>query len=283
LFQEFCPSISNWTDGYNLIKLAKNLEIQNFYQRLGDREMKSSVVIRHLAFEDLGTLSVSLQQRGYSIKYVEAGVDSIANISALEPDLVVILGGPIGVYDEADYPFLIDEINLLQQRLAADLPTLGICLGAQLMAKALGAKVYAGGQKEIGWFPISLREKGLTSPLQHLQRDGGFVLHWHGDTFTIPVDAHHLAASEKYENQAFSWKDCGLALQFHPEVTAQGLEQWFIGHAGEISTTANINVSQLRADSGKYAENLVNNSSKMWEDWLIKVEQSIENRRRLSA
>jgi GMP synthase (glutamine-hydrolysing) len=240
--------------------------------------MKNAVVIRHLAFEDLGTLSKSLHQRGYSIDYIEAGVDSIASISPLEPNLIVILGGPIGVYDEDDYPFLTDEINLLQKRLAADLPTLGICLGAQLMAKALGASVYTGKQKEIGWSPISLSDAGMNSPLNHLQSADGFVLHWHGDTFTLPDNAQHLASSELYINQAFAWKKCGLALQFHPEVTAQGLEKWFIGHAGEISTTAGITVTQLRDDSEKHARRLAVSSSQMWRDWLIQVEQFMKDR-----
>lgn len=240
--------------------------------------MKNAVIIRHLAFEDLGTLGKTLQQRNYSINYVEAGIDSIAAISPLEPNLVVILGGPIGVYDEVDYPFLADEINLLQKRLELDLPTLGICLGAQLMAKALGALVYAGKQKEIGWSPITLSEAGIQSPLNHLQSANGFVLHWHGDTFSLPNNAQHLASSELYVNQAFSWKDCGLALQFHPEVTSQGLEQWFIGHAGEISTTAGISVAQLRHDSREYAEKLAISSSLMWEDWLIQVEQFMKER-----
>lgn len=241
--------------------------------------MKNAVVIRHLAFEGLGTLADSLQQQGYSIKYFEAGLDSIASIQPLEPDLVVILGGPIGAYDEDSYPFLIDEVNLLQKRLVADLPTLGICLGAQLMAKALGSKVYSGGIKEIGWFPISLSAEGVKSPLRHLLQDEAVVLHWHGDTFTLPTNSKHLASSNRYENQAFSWKDCGLALQFHPEVTEKELERWFIGHSGEITATADITTTKLRADSAKYAKKLSNNSIKMWKDWLIQVEQSIENRK----
>jgi GMP synthase (glutamine-hydrolysing) len=260
----------------------KNLKYSKKAQRIyGFGTMKSAVVIRHLCFEDLGTLADSLTQHGYSIKYVEAGIDAIGSISPLEPDLLVVLGGPIGVYDEVEYPFLIDEIKLLQARLSADLPTLGICLGAQLMAKALGAKVYAGNGKEIGWLPIWLSAVGAESSLKHLRAGGSQVLHWHGDTFDLPAGAQHLAASNQYQNQAFAWQDCGLALQFHPEVTALGLERWFIGHAGEISTTPGINVTQLRQDARIYGEQLAINASKMWDDWLLRVENCMKDRNKI--
>ncbi|MEO1765042.1 MAG: gamma-glutamyl-gamma-aminobutyrate hydrolase family protein, partial [Cyanobacteria bacterium J06629_18] len=115
--------------------------------------MKTATVIRHIAFEDLGTLEIALQRQGYAIKYLEAGVDDLTSISPTE-DMLIILGGPIGAYDERDYPFLVDELQILEQRLKAAKPTLGICLGSQLMARALGARVYPGGNKEIGWSNI---------------------------------------------------------------------------------------------------------------------------------
>lgn len=230
--------------------------------------MKNATVIRHLAFEDLGNLAKALNQQDYAFTYLEAGLDSLASLDPLTPDLIVILGGPIGAYDEQDYPFLVDELRLLESRLKADLPTLGICLGAQLMARALGAKVYPGASKEIGWSPLELSHQGRHSSLVYLAAEHTKVLHWHGDTFDLPVGSTHLASSSKYQNQAFSWGKYGLALQFHPEVTAGNLERWFIGHASEISATAGISIAQLREDTARYAKQLEFQSAKFWEAWL---------------
>ncbi len=233
--------------------------------------MKNATVIRHLAFEDLGSLAEALNQQDYAIKYLEAGVDNLASIDPLTTDLVVILGGPIGAYDDQDYPFLVDELRLLESRLRADLPTLGICLGAQLMARALGAKVYPGSDKEIGWSPLELSQEGMHSSLAHLAAEYTAVLHWHGDTFDLPVGSTHLASSSKYQNQAFSWGKRGLALQFHPEVTARNLERWFIGHACEIGATSGVSVAGLREDTARYAEQLEFQAAKFWQVWLESI------------
>jgi len=235
---------------------------------------KNAVVIRHLAFEDLGTLADALRQKNYAVNYLEAGVDNLDEINSEKTDLLIILGGPIGVYDEPDYPFLTDELRLLKNRLNADLPTLGICLGCQLIARALGASVYAGSGKEIGWSKLELTEKGINSLLADLSPENTSVLHWHGDTFDLPVGATLLASTSKYKNQAFSWgKNC-LALQFHLEVTTIGLEKWFIGHAGEISTTPDVNVAKLREDTAIYSEKLEVCANQLWQSWLSKLESS---------
>jgi GMP synthase (glutamine-hydrolysing) len=233
--------------------------------------MKNAIVIRHLAFEDLGSLSQILQKQDYLVTYVEAGLDSLAEIDPLTPDLIVVLGGPIGAYDEQDYPFLVDEMGLLERRLADDLPTLGICLGAQLIARTLGAKVYPGAEKEIGWSPLELSSAGIHSPLAYLAAEHTSVLHWHGDTFDLPVNSTLLASSSKYQNQAFSWGKCGLALQFHPEVTALGLERWFIGHACEIAGTSGVSVAKLRQDTADYAARLEVQATKFWQAWLASL------------
>ena len=230
--------------------------------------MKNALVIRHIAFEDLGSLAEALNQQNYALTYVEAGLESLAGIDPLTPDLVVILGGPIGAYDVQDYPFLVDELRLLESRLKADIPTLGICLGAQLMARALGAKVYPGPYKEIGWSALDLSNEGMHSSLAHLAAEHTSVLHWHGDTFDLPIGSTHLASSSKYQNQAFSWGKSGLGLQFHPEVTAGNLERWFIGHACEIGATSGVSIAGLREDTALYAKQLEKQAAKFWRAWL---------------
>lgn len=127
-----------------------------------------------------------------------------------------MLGGPIGAYESAAYPFLDREVALLEQRLPRDLPTLGICLGSQLMARALCARVFAGAVKEIGWGPVTLSPEGQTSCLAPLAEGAG-VLHWHGDTFDLPAGTGRLASTANYENQAFAYGKNGLGLQFHLE------------------------------------------------------------------
>lgn len=214
--------------------------------------MKTCVAIRHVAFEDLGSLEPFLWEAGFDVTYREAGWDELDAIDALAPDLLVVLGGPIGAYDDESYPFLTHELRLIESRLAAGRPLIGICLGAQLMARALDAKVYPnGGVKEIGWSPLTLTEAGRTSPLALL--DSVPVLHWHGDTFDLPEGATLLASTSVTRNQAFRWGKSALGLQFHIEAHALGLERWFIGHAAEIGSVPGLSVPALRHETRRCA------------------------------
>jgi GMP synthase (glutamine-hydrolysing) len=203
---------------------------------------KTCIALRHLAFEDLGVFAPVLAAAGYDVLYRDAGVDPIGDLVA--PDLVVTLGGPIGVYQTDLYPFLDDEIAALRARLAAERPTLGICLGAQLIVAALGGRVYPGRGPEIGWAPVA-----ASGPLAGL--DGVPLLHWHGDTYDLPAGAVHLAATDRYAQQAFAVGDHVLAFQFHPEVGAAGFERWLIGHAGELAH-AGIDPRALRRDAAAF-------------------------------
>ncbi|MDH5766444.1 MAG: glutamine amidotransferase [Gammaproteobacteria bacterium] len=235
--------------------------------------MKTALVIRHLAFEDLGLLERTIQAAGYQVRYLEAGMDDLSWIDPCDPELLISLGGPIGANDEVDYPFLEDELEILQARLNSDMPTLGICLGAQLMARALGARVYPGPAKEIGWAPITLTTAGTESALRHLSAEHTQVLHWHGDTFDLPEGAVHLASTDLVANQAFAWKKRCLALQFHPEVTVHGMERWFIGHVNEIQRSDKISVQQLRADTQKYGYEMDVHANRFMEDWLLSIKK----------
>jgi GMP synthase (glutamine-hydrolysing) len=237
----------------------------------GENAMRHAVAIRHVAFEDLGNLADVLRQHGFEITYRDAGLDTLADVDALAPDLLVVLGAPIGAYEDNAYPFLRDEMRLLERRLEADSPTIGICLGAQLMARVLGARVYAGAQREIGWGPLALSGAGLRSPMAHLSSDRTPVLHWHNDTFDRPVGAIHLASTAITHNQAFAWRSRCLAMQFHPEVVLRGFEHWLIGHACEINTTSGCSVAGLREDTKRYAPQLDLQARRFWKAWLREV------------
>ncbi len=195
--------------------------------------MHQAKVLRHLCFEDLGIIAEVLRERDIHFTYHDVGLDNFAHLNAEQDDLWIILGGPISVYDNADYPFLAEEIDLIKKRLSAKRPTLGICLGAQLMAVALGAEVRAQGYKEIGFFPLQLSQAGQNSILENLENQN--VLHWHGDSFALPPEALLLASSALCANQAFAIENYALALQFHLEVAFQGFERWLIGHSLELA------------------------------------------------
>jgi GMP synthase (glutamine-hydrolysing) len=230
--------------------------------------MKTCIALRHVAFEDVGLLAPLLAERGFALCYREAGLDDLSAMDPLAPDLLVVLGGPIGAMDEGAYPFLGDEVRLLERRLEAGRPTLGVCLGAQLMARALGAAVYPAAAKEIGWGPVQLTSAGQRSCLRHLDEAAGRVLHWHGDTFDIPAGAMRLASTEVCPHQAFSYGPHALALQFHLEVEAPSLERWFIGHAAEIGATAGVSVPALRTDTARWSGSAREIGGRCLANWL---------------
>lgn len=226
---------------------------------------KTAVAIRHVHFEDLGIFRPGLEAAGYTIRYCEAGSDDVDALQVQDINLLIILGGPIGAYDEDRYPFLRSEIALLGDRLNARMPTLGICLGAQLMARALGARVYPGSAREIGWGPITLTGAGRASPLRHL---GTWpVLHWHGDTFDLPVGAERLASTELCVNQAFALDNWALGFQFHPEANGRDFERWLIGHAVEISV-AGLSVAVLREATERFVHQASEGGRRCLDEWL---------------
>jgi len=178
---------------------------------------KAALALRHVAFEDVGVWAATLDAEGYDLAYVDVGLRRLPLDRIQACDLLIVLGAPIGVYETEAYPFLIEEIAAIERRLAARRPTLGVCLGAQLMAAALGARVAPGPGKEIGYAPVELVPAAKASPLAAIE--GLNVLHWHGDAFDLPSGAERLAATTLCPNQAFRLGDWALALQFHSRRT----------------------------------------------------------------
>ncbi len=228
--------------------------------------MPSAIAVRHVPFEDLGLLAPLLRRRGWDIAYRDAAVDELGDRALAEADLLVVLGGPIGAYEDATYPWMAGELRTIERQLAAGRPTLGICLGSQLMARALGARVYPGHVKEIGWAPLALSEAGRASCLAAV--GDAAVLHWHGDTFGLPAGATLLASTDPYPHQAFAHGRNALALQFHLEATAAGLEPWYIGHAAEIASVPGIDVAGLRAQAERHALALAPRAERCFAAWL---------------
>jgi GMP synthase (glutamine-hydrolysing) len=227
--------------------------------------MRQALALTHVSFEGLGLLGPILDARGFQTTILN--VPQITGpLDLISPDLVVILGGPIGVYQSDLYPFLEAEIEAIRARLLTGRATLGLCLGAQLMARACGAAVYPGPEREIGYKPLRLTDAGWTSPLSRLDH-GVPVLHWHGDTFDLPEGAEHLASTGACENQAFSMGPKILGLQFHLEVGPHDLEAWLVGHAVELSN-AQIDPRDLRAQAQRAEQRLKPAATAIFSDWL---------------
>jgi GMP synthase (glutamine-hydrolysing) len=229
--------------------------------------MKTAIAIRHIAFEDLGTFEDVLHAHGFSVRYVEAGVEDLTSLNVLDPDLLVLLGGPIGAYEEDAYPFVLDEVRIAERRVASGKPLLGICLGAQVLARALGARVYPGPAKEIGWGPLTLTEAGDASPVAHVGDAHTSMLHWHGDTFDLPAGATLLASTPLTANQIYSVGAATLAFQCHPEVRTRFIERWLVGHACELAH-AGLRPADLRAATALYGAALETQGKRCFEQWL---------------
>ena len=204
-------------------------------------------VIRHVSFEDLGTMERLFASWGLSFEYLDPSRDDLAH--ATDAKLLVVMGGPISVNDVDRFHYLGDEVEVIRKRIERGLPTLGICLGAQLIARALGASVAPMAGPEIGWGPLTLTQAGVAAPLRHLRSP---VLHWHGEAFELPEGCASLASTSKCANQAFAVGSHTLALQFHIEVGADHLERWLVGHIHELDHVG-IPVAKLRNDARKYA------------------------------
>lgn len=226
---------------------------------------KTALALRHLAFEDLGLIEPLLLARGFDVRYHEAGVDDFAAIDLAAVDLLVVLGGPISVEDEDRFPWLADEVALIRQRLDARRPLLGLCLGAQLMARALGARVKPMGWKEIGFSPLTLTAAGQGTALAALGDQP--MLHWHGDQFELPVGMVSLAATAVCPHQAFAPNERALGLQFHPEVEPARFEQWLVGHIDELER-AGIPPGELRARMAREASGLRAALTRLMTRWL---------------
>ncbi len=184
------------------------------------------LVLRHVPHEHLGTLANALRSNKLDYEYVNFYEDANLNISVDGSCALIILGGPMNVYETDRYPFLEMEDRLIKRAIDKEMPVLGICLGAQLIAKSLGAQVTKNREKEIGWYPLKVTDEGIKDNLfKHLSVDET-VFQWHGDTFEIPNSAVRLAESPLCINQAFRFSPNVYGLQFHIEVTPHMVLEW---------------------------------------------------------
>jgi len=174
--------------------------------------------LMHVPFEGLGCIDQWILENGHSSTFTKFYEEySLPDIETF--DWLIVMGGPMGVYEETTYPWLAEEKAFIQESIDSGKTVLGICLGSQLIAEVLGAKVYPNHQKEIGWFDIKLSENAKVLPMFDHFEEQFQVFHWHGDTYDLPVDSTLLFSSDNCVNQAFLYQDNVLGLQFHFEVT----------------------------------------------------------------
>jgi len=187
------------------------------------------LVFQHVPFEPLGTLDPILKESGFRIQYVNFGrePDRIPSLDGYAG--LIILGGPMNVDDVANYPNLANEVTLIQEALERDISILGICLGAQLLAKALGGTVKPGPVREIGWYDVDVTDEGKRDPVLCTFGDSSEVFQWHEDNIELPTDAVLLASSPVCPVQAFRYGEHAYGFQFHLEVNAGLVERWLPG------------------------------------------------------
>ncbi len=191
------------------------------------------LVLQHIDCEPPGLIEELLREKKVSIQFARSYLgekypDDFSSYSGL-----IVMGGPMGVYEEKKYPFLKEEKKLLEKALKEEKPVLGICLGSQLLASVLGAEVKKGKQKEIGWHDLFLKEEAKKDPLFRQSPALFTALHWHGDIFSLPPGAFSLARSALTEQQAFRYGKNAYGLLFHLEVTAAMLPVWVDRFAAE--------------------------------------------------
>lgn len=228
--------------------------------------MKTGLIIRHTPYEGLAGFREPIEAAGYVLDRIDVTDPGFADLDFDAPDLLLMMGGPMGVYEREAYPWIAHEVERLAGRIARGLPTLGVCLGAQMVAAAMGAEVLRGPIKEVGFAPVTLNAAGAASPLRHVAEVP--VLHWHGDTFGLPDGVELLASTAAYAHQAFRRGPELLALQFHAEMGEDPrFEAWLENGPGFLAE-AGTTPDRLRDEHDAHGPAAVTAGQAMIAEWL---------------
>jgi len=229
-----------------------------------------ALVLQHIRCEPPGLFSGLLNDRGASVETIE--LDEGGELPDWrEADLVVAMGGPMSVHDEAEHPWLAGEKRWIAAAVGAGVPYFGVCLGAQLLAASLGAPVYTGPTPEVGVLPVAVAAAADGDPVIGVLGEQFLALQWHGDTFGIPPGAVHLARSDAYPHQAFRFGETAYAVQFHVEVTVEMLAEWRHVPAYQRSAEVVLGSSGFETLSAGFAAaqaSMARSASLMFNGWL---------------
>lgn len=234
-----------------------------------EQRVRKGLIIRHVPYEGVAGYRAPIEAAGYVLDRIDVADPDFPALDLTEPDLLIMMGGPMGVYEQDRHPWIGCQLRQLERRLAMDRPTLGVCFGAQMIAAALGAEVYAGPHKEVGFHPVSLHAAGQSSPLRHIENVP--VLHWHGDTFTLPEGVELLASSHVYDHQAFRRGPNLLALQFHAEMGEDPRFHDWIEEWPESVMEAGGDERSLREAHDRLGPSAVAAGQRMISEWLAGV------------
>ncbi len=213
--------------------------------------MKPVLALLHVPHEGIGTIEDALRHVQMPFDVVELYCQLPRPLRPEPLSGLVVMGGPMNVDETDRYPFLADEVKWIRQAVEAELPVLGVCLGSQLLAKALGSRVYPNRIKEIGWYDVEMTEAAKADQLFGDCRPTETVFQWHGDTFDLPAGAVQLARSSQCENQAFRVGRAAYGLQFHLEVTPEIVNDWLgePGNCGELAGLDYIDAEAIRRET----------------------------------
>jgi GMP synthase (glutamine-hydrolysing) len=231
--------------------------------------MKSALIIRHTPYEGIAGFRAPVEAAGYELTRIDISDPAFPHVDFDEPDLLLVMGGPMGVYETEAHPWIAGELTRLARRIMLDRPTLGICLGSQMVAAAMGARVYPGPTKEVGFAPVKVTSAGYGSPLRHIEDVP--VLHWHGDTFDLPPGVELLASTDAYAHQAFRRGNNLLALQCHPEMGEDPrIDIWLEDEA--YVALGGLTVAELRAQHDGLGAAAVAAGQTLMRDWLDRLD-----------
>jgi GMP synthase (glutamine-hydrolysing) len=225
---------------------------EGFGGRKREEIMARIVVLQHHRAEGLGTIGDALATAAHAWQYVRSFDGQPVPKDLKGAGGLILMGGPMGVYEEDRYPWLRDEMRLVESAIKEGKPVLGICLGSQLIAAALGARVFKGASREIGWYPVALSAAARDDRIFGALPRVFTPCHWHGDIFDLPSGAVALASSEKTAFQAFRYGDCVWAVLFHLELTAEIIAKWVGAFANELRDE-NLDPAAILADTNRFA------------------------------
>ena len=232
--------------------------------------MKKVIVLQHAECEGPGILSDALAAAKLPVRVIRGDLGEPIPADLSDILALIVMGGPMSTYEHARYPFLLDEIRLLEAAVTAHLPVIGICLGSQLLAAALGAHVRPGPQKEIGWYPIHLEPAASADPLFTDAPNRFEAFHWHGDIFDLPHGATRLAHSDVTECQAFHYESaCGIL--FHMEVTQASITGMAEVFSSELAQ-AGVSTESLASGTDRYLANLQSIGTMVFRRWVDTIQ-----------
>jgi GMP synthase (glutamine-hydrolysing) len=218
--------------------------------------MEEILVFQHDPFEDLGVFAAVLERQAANYRIIRLFHGETPTEDWERTKALIVLGGPMGVEDEEAYPFLHWEKRIIHAAIDEGVAILGVCLGAQLIASALGTSVYHGRVREIGWSPVSITPHGQVDSLLGYLPENATVFQWHSDGFDLPAGAIRLASSTNYETQAFRLGRTIYGLQFHLEVTPRMIERWIDERSKDLAHAPYVLPDKIRADTQNYASTL---------------------------